>query len=122
MITKEKVESMIEVAIRSSELLSNYAVHILCKTIFAKYKCSEDLNLEKFSFPHNEVINGEEVLVYHRTDLIFMITAFKQKYMNKHDSFDMLAYHGDILDILTMIQTLLYYEETMGIKKEIESV
>ena len=122
MITKEQIIKMKDVIMRSAELLSDYAVHILCKTIFEKYKSSEDLNLEKYSFPHNEVINGEEILVYHRSDLLFMLVGFETKYKDKNDSFDMLSYHGDMLDILTMEQALVYYEETMDIKKEIESV
>ena len=122
MITREQIIKMKDVIVRSSELLSNYAVHILCKTIFEKYKSSEDLNLKKYSCPFNEVINGKEILVYHRTDLIFMLKGFEKKYEGKNDSLDMLSYHVDLLDILTMEQALLSYEQTMGIKKEIESV
>ena len=122
MITREQINKMKDVILRSSELLSNYAVHILCKTIFEKYKSSEDLNLEKFCVPFNEVINGKETLVYHRTDLVFMLIGFEKKYKGKTDRFDMLSYHSDLLDITTMEMALLSYEETMGIKKEIDSV
>lgn len=122
MITREDIIKMKNLIVDSAELLSDYAVHILCKTIFGKYKSSKSLNLEKYSFPHNEVINGEEILVYHRSDLLFMLAAFEMKYKDKNDSFDMLSYHGDMLDILTIEQALLFYEETMDIKKEIESV
>ncbi len=110
MITIEGIEEMRNLTLRSVGKVSAYGVDTLCKALISRYGKSERLDLDKYIISRNGA--------YDIFDFVSILTAFKVKYKGTTDRFDLLEYHSEMLNVLTMVHLILIYEE--NIEKKIK--
>lgn len=103
MITIEGIEEMRTITLRSIGDVSAHGVDTLCKAIISRYGKSERLELDKYIISRNGV--------YDVIDFVSILTAFKVKYQGTTDRFDLLTYHGEMLNIMNMVYLIMMYEE-----------
>lgn len=103
-ITIERIEEMRDIALISIRKISAHGVDTICKTIISRYKKSVDMD---------KYINTDINVQHDVLDFTMILIAFKLKYKGATNRFDLLSYHGDMLNIINMVYLIMMYEERM---------